>query len=1134
MAREVSDKLSDLQLTSEEVGRLKKAFGDPEFRKLFKEYAEEISDPKNRKRYEEEIRLMEMERGMDVEFVNPTPGHCLKTRHWPKVHASKHQPTVDPVIDKTGEECVKVFINVCKSVKIECPVMKPSRNSCGKSVPNACYWNLPHCFSPPREDFDKKKNRVMVFDVAFHPKAFDLAVTSPAMRRLLDVTAVEGIQRNFDLCLGKTAQQAINLAQLFKNVRDSTSSPGSDPVLETISERSEVVAREEAILRSVILLKGVSYKGVARPTVIRRQRPDFEQRQAEVKKRTTEDIASCDDRAQREALRRLASYPFSQESAKGDKHPNIGTTNSIATDQPVEPAYTITHSSDYDMINCRDAPDVNPLRAPDRLRITVKLPGLTSSSCLDLDVTSTQFSLRSERPVRYKLDLKLPYEVDYSQGVAKFDKSTSTLTTTVPLLQKNTKCDPTDSLPSTSSVDSLLCLTPSQPTSPPSSSPTGDEPMVNSTHSKRKRRKRNRRRSSTSGPVSTVVSASTSDVTASIDVSQSLDHMDPQSSDIQSNDTPTVVPNHTVDSKPETVCSAGLTVPVGQIGINQLLVTKDRRLAPVRFRQDPFSVSILLPVRGILPESMALSWAVEPIETKEQDDSAANDSSDSSSVAYPLKPLLLLITFASRGAGGCTMDWGVVLRCPSNAAGTDVTCRERFSPDKLPIDLEPSQTVQWKSNLYSYKQDPPKIVSSAFSSTNAVIVLAKPPLACGDNTSLRFPNSVRHLLKNPSIWWNSVAVGRTLTAGMQEYPFVGVESCLSGCLRSSDPSPTAGELDQSAGRVRVHALSADCCDILWTRSETFPSPESIPPPPTPLFIKNELTNCRPRKDSCGSAPVALKSILKQRSYSESSGDEQVSRAIGIADTGVDNLFSSDDFPTASSGEDDVTTSAASSHSQLPPVICRIRRCVSNEKLASTSQAFQVDNSSCGRHRRRSVNFSSQDQHIAYSPRDTVVALHHTLATRRKKALKREARRRNPSGEGQTSEACPPRSPKKNTRQASQFFSGNNSICDSPTEAGHSLTMCNLKPVGDSEDNLVNTVDENNGNTNADPTQTTHSLIHPDDAHENAVSSDLGSETSESKQPSVPWTDSSNKRSLEQFSQCGVSLSAAPILELDEE
>ena len=52
---------------------------DEKFRDLLKEYAEEISDPENRKRYEEEIAQLERDRGMDVKFINPTPGHVLKT-----------------------------------------------------------------------------------------------------------------------------------------------------------------------------------------------------------------------------------------------------------------------------------------------------------------------------------------------------------------------------------------------------------------------------------------------------------------------------------------------------------------------------------------------------------------------------------------------------------------------------------------------------------------------------------------------------------------------------------------------------------------------------------------------------------------------------------------------------------------------------------------------------------------------------------------------------------------------------------------------------------------------------------------------------------------------------------------------
>jgi len=44
---------------------------DEEFRKLLVEYAKEISDPENKKKYEEEIAEMEKMRGMDVKFVHP-------------------------------------------------------------------------------------------------------------------------------------------------------------------------------------------------------------------------------------------------------------------------------------------------------------------------------------------------------------------------------------------------------------------------------------------------------------------------------------------------------------------------------------------------------------------------------------------------------------------------------------------------------------------------------------------------------------------------------------------------------------------------------------------------------------------------------------------------------------------------------------------------------------------------------------------------------------------------------------------------------------------------------------------------------------------------------------------------------
>lgn len=43
--------LKDLKLTSNEIERLGKAFKDPEFCKLFAEYAEELNDPENKRRF---------------------------------------------------------------------------------------------------------------------------------------------------------------------------------------------------------------------------------------------------------------------------------------------------------------------------------------------------------------------------------------------------------------------------------------------------------------------------------------------------------------------------------------------------------------------------------------------------------------------------------------------------------------------------------------------------------------------------------------------------------------------------------------------------------------------------------------------------------------------------------------------------------------------------------------------------------------------------------------------------------------------------------------------------------------------------------------------------------------------------
>lgn len=75
MAKKTGDeRWKDLDITKDEVDRIGKALKNEEFRKMFLDYAKEISDPKNREIYEQEIAQMEGERGMDVQFIHPKPG----------------------------------------------------------------------------------------------------------------------------------------------------------------------------------------------------------------------------------------------------------------------------------------------------------------------------------------------------------------------------------------------------------------------------------------------------------------------------------------------------------------------------------------------------------------------------------------------------------------------------------------------------------------------------------------------------------------------------------------------------------------------------------------------------------------------------------------------------------------------------------------------------------------------------------------------------------------------------------------------------------------------------------------------------------------------------------------------------
>nr|XP_056708201.1 protein kintoun [Euleptes europaea] len=160
--------LEELELTGEEAERLRLAFQDEGFRRLFAEYAAELSDPAQRAVYEAEVAALERQRGVEARFLHPTPGWVLRT-------------------SQAGAR--RCYLNVCSNALVAPP--RAARE------PGGSRWALPHCLAPGREELARGGRRRLVYDVLFHPDALRLAARSARFRRLVDETALEAVERHF-------------------------------------------------------------------------------------------------------------------------------------------------------------------------------------------------------------------------------------------------------------------------------------------------------------------------------------------------------------------------------------------------------------------------------------------------------------------------------------------------------------------------------------------------------------------------------------------------------------------------------------------------------------------------------------------------------------------------------------------------------------------------------------------------------------------------------------------------------------------------------------------------------------------------------------------------------------------------
>jgi len=377
-----SEKLEDLNLTQEELERLTEALKQDEFKKLFFEYVEEISNPENRERYESEIRQLENERGMDVKFVNPEPGYVMKTT--------------------VGGE-VKAFINVCKNENVGKP---SSVKKVGKDGRPGLTWTLPHSFTPPREDFDRAKKKCQIFDFVIHPDTYRMAETNMRFKKMINDLALDGIRKQFDV------------EPDTKNVKFPKMKYKGAPTPTVIRSRLSNCPATKSNDPSDVLSK-FPY-------------PYDNQTSAEKAKQREEEYA------QKHSANRKALAKKNETKVHKEKKKDAKVDSGFAV-----PKYTMTHRSEVDYHDYANDPSLRRKSMhPKQLVIEVSLPLLSSAVPIQLDIFERQLKLMSTKPAKYKLEIMLPYAVDENRGSARFDKVKRKLIVTLPVVPAATKIEP--------------------------------------------------------------------------------------------------------------------------------------------------------------------------------------------------------------------------------------------------------------------------------------------------------------------------------------------------------------------------------------------------------------------------------------------------------------------------------------------------------------------------------------------------------------------------------------------------------------------------------------------------------------------------------------------------------------------
>ncbi|XP_035911633.1 protein kintoun [Anopheles stephensi] len=284
----------------------------------------------------------------------------------------------------------KGFVNVCQCELVQKPTSTSGVNEDGTK---GLKWSIPYAQSQPRKDYDNKQIECIVYDVMFHPDALHLASKNDGFRKLLNDTSLDAVEKSFSVKLDRA------------NLR----------------------------------FPKLQYKGTPSSAVVRQKMPGCDSLpKDELFDKLLPPLPKAEDSKMSETK---TPKSHNERTGKTKNKENIDRAPVTGTGG-ANPFYA---TPEYKIIQCRDVEYgemTNELDAkidvtiPRALKVVITLPLLRSASECALDVTKTTMYLVSEKPAKYKLELKLPYEVKENEGKASFNIDERSLTVTLPVLRK--------------------------------------------------------------------------------------------------------------------------------------------------------------------------------------------------------------------------------------------------------------------------------------------------------------------------------------------------------------------------------------------------------------------------------------------------------------------------------------------------------------------------------------------------------------------------------------------------------------------------------------------------------------------------------------------------------------------------